>query len=214
MLIVCAGMYRSASTWVFNAAKIIAKKKYPMEVTHGFGPAENPPDKVHVLKIHGWDKWTADKADIILTSHRDLRDVISSFRRMGDDPGLPKNLSDLKQVCASIYHSYRAWREADKCRFDLCYYRFADSGLTIYTRLLCDALDYAPWDLIALRDEIDATRQLKGTAEAHHPETFYHLNHFTNGKAGAWHRELSEEDLALIRAANVPLNCFEEGDHH
>ena len=69
--IACAGIYRSGSTWLFNACRLLSC----------------PDDEV--VKLHAPDD---GEFDLVLTSHRDLRRVAASLWRMyggqeyGNDP--------------------------------------------------------------------------------------------------------------------------------
>ncbi len=90
VVVVAAGMPRSGSTWQYNCARLILKHLGLSNVTTGFVDTESSfffnlmdeeqGSRVFLIKAHRFVVRLAQRADVILTSHRDLRDVFASLR--------------------------------------------------------------------------------------------------------------------------------------
>jgi len=81
-LIVCAGMHRSGSTWLYNVVRycyLNAGYRTYSDAAHQY-KASILAD-VHVVKIHRFDQKLYEKAERIFTTVRDLRDVVASMIR-------------------------------------------------------------------------------------------------------------------------------------
>lgn len=85
-LVVAAGMIRSGSTWLYNIARVLHEtagaKVYGSWVADFNSHSAREADCV-VLKVHEADPTLAERADRVLTAHRDLRDVLRSASDMG-----------------------------------------------------------------------------------------------------------------------------------
>lgn len=85
MLVITAGLFRSGSTWLYNAARHLLRAKHGDGLVAGFiedldrGALCQVP--AALVKIHEFDEDLARRADVILVSHRDLRDVMTSLHR-------------------------------------------------------------------------------------------------------------------------------------
>lgn len=93
-LVICAGPERSGSTWLYNAVRhlysstqvpcdsywihCLSKKKLQERLQEG---------RVVVVKTHkyysDYDDWLFDFSPIVLLTHRDLREVLASYVRVG-----------------------------------------------------------------------------------------------------------------------------------
>ncbi|GAB4821972.1 hypothetical protein N2152v2_009018 [Parachlorella kessleri] len=93
-LIVAAGPERSGSTWLYNALRLIFESaKQPLDaywISHINNAALDArhvgrPSSNHVLiKTHEWSAdWDLNRATHIFITHRDLRQVVQSYRRVG-----------------------------------------------------------------------------------------------------------------------------------
>jgi len=84
MIYVCAGMYRSGSTWLFNAVRLILSSANVPGLAAGWITDKNSllMHENSVVKIHSFDEdLAARNGTIVLTSHRDLRDIVASLNR-------------------------------------------------------------------------------------------------------------------------------------
>lgn len=86
--VVCAGLIRSGSTWQFNAVRIILEMATGKRVTsaHGHNGTEIlrscSAAEVCVMKIHEFDASVLAGSEMVLVSHRDLRDSLLSTALM------------------------------------------------------------------------------------------------------------------------------------
>src|SRR5262245_49638153 len=84
MIYVCAGMYRSGSTWLYNAVRLILAKAEVPGLAAGWIAEKDTllKHKNPVVKTHAFDAdLAACETAVVLTSHRDLRDVLASLHR-------------------------------------------------------------------------------------------------------------------------------------
>lgn len=88
-LIICAGMPRSGSTWLFNAVRLLLKRSH--EQVYGAWiedfnfwkfMREGKRGSALVLKVHSKNSVLEKHSDTVLYSIRDLRDAIPSSMRM------------------------------------------------------------------------------------------------------------------------------------
>jgi len=116
-LVVCAGLPRSGSTRVYNAARLILGHA-------GAGPVlgawiddldlsgdEARAARHVVVKTHAYDEHLAAEADAVLCTHRDLRDVAASMRRVGFAPDDDAALDAIDEALAHA----RRWEAAASC---------------------------------------------------------------------------------------------------
>ena len=85
-LVVCAGMPRSGSTWLYNTVRLIYKKSGASVVAGWIddldvGRACLSAD-VCIVKVHAYNDELARRG-AVLSSHRDIRDVVASAYAMG-----------------------------------------------------------------------------------------------------------------------------------
>src|SRR5210317_631864 len=92
-LILAAGMQRSASTWLYNAARLVLTSSPSVAEKFSCGWIGDwqqiPKQNYMLIKIHEFNKSLADQSKYILYSFRDIRDVIASgMRKFGWIPSL------------------------------------------------------------------------------------------------------------------------------
>jgi hypothetical protein len=87
MIYICAGMPRSGSTWLFNAVRLLLKYAGAPDLAGGYvGQSEELlTHRTAIIKLHPFHPELAARADVILTTHRDLRDVSASMQRHYQD---------------------------------------------------------------------------------------------------------------------------------
>lgn len=86
-MIIVAGLLCSGSTWLFNACRLLSNLP-------GFWIDDWNGSLDCVVKIHYWNEPLSQKAEHILTSHRNLKEVQQSINRRGwsEDKLLLKHL--------------------------------------------------------------------------------------------------------------------------
>lgn len=79
-IIVCAGIMRSGSTWTYNAIRFLLEAQLGTPVYGAWVEDydRNRGGEVHVIKVHEANDELAGRAQAIITSHRDLRDIAAS----------------------------------------------------------------------------------------------------------------------------------------
>lgn len=86
MIVVCAGMYRSGSTWLYNVLRRVMTVNFGADFKAGW--ASNKEETLELLshphclvKTHQYDDILRQQADLVYTSYRDLRDVVISMNK-------------------------------------------------------------------------------------------------------------------------------------
>jgi len=106
--IICAGMHRSGSTWLYNVVRYCFMnagcrtygdyaKKYNASI----------PADVHVLKLHPFKQHYCDRAEHIFTTVRDLRDIVASMIRFNITRPTPRDVAHCTEKL--INREYAAW---------------------------------------------------------------------------------------------------------
>ena len=116
--ILITGMYRSGSTWQFNAVRLLLEE-LTLESINACFISDYKPDpltSVELIKLHNFDQELAGSADLILTSWRNIVDARKSMERVGMNIGEDKFIHNLKQ--------WREWKEVS----NFCSYSIADSS--------------------------------------------------------------------------------------
>ncbi|USN99887.1 MAG: hypothetical protein H6810_04270 [Phycisphaeraceae bacterium] len=193
MLVVVAGMNRSGSTWVYNAARFL--------MTHwGLRPAYagwihdiDLPDKLllgpALIKVHEYHHDLALRADLVLTSHRDLRDVVASMaRKFGVRPDI--------ELATFILDEYLKW--AVHAAYDLRYESLLEDAQRELARLAsvmrprgkpldCRMLERITEELADLPN-----RPVHPGSSGADTVTLMHPGHVTDGRRGGWRSSIDE----------------------
>lgn len=168
-LIMVTGMKRSASTWMYNTARLA----YELEgmLVHGAfvdainRPAANLADVV-VIKTHEFVAPLASLADHILFSLRDEEGQRESMRRFGLQ-------EDLEHHMVALFdHALRWNREADSI------FQF-EWIMRDKLRATREVLDVLGLNTDHAQDVHEAVEALQPPAEGRHPVTLLHAGHRT-----------------------------------
>jgi hypothetical protein len=187
-IILSAGMPRSGSTWLFNAARLLLNNAGRDVGSGWIGDWATLPKKMWLLlKVHDYDPYLVENARIILYSFRDLRDALaSSKRKFGTEPTMAQS---------------RHWLEADR------QWRQQASFVLRYESMLTDATSLITDLTAALQlPEVDSQETLAQIArintpnggDAYDPETLLHPDHITDGRHGTWQDWLAPEFVRQI----------------
>jgi hypothetical protein len=191
MVYVCAGMLRSGSTWLFNSIRLLLKHaELPDFASGAVGQKETLyQHKNALLKIHRFDAELAAEADVILTSHRDLRDVIASMNRK-----FQAELSTADMV--RWVKDYMRW--AQVADYDLHYEQLLVDRLAELKKIAAalqlppETLKRLPYD--AILREIEGEKFEKKYSETlpHDSNNLLHAGHATDGRHGSWKGSIPE----------------------
>jgi hypothetical protein len=197
MIYICAGMPRSGSTWMFNVVRVLLKHAGVPDVAGGYvGQASELLTHQHaIIKLHPFDFELATRADVVLTAHRDLRDVAASMKRH-----YQKNYSAVEMN--EWVKSQVKW--AQYAAYDLHYELLLVDRLA-EIRKIAATLQLPPPILAGLPyetilNEIEGQKFTKkfSEASAYDAVNLLHEGHITDGRHGSWTRVLPPEDVAAI----------------
>jgi hypothetical protein len=112
-LIVCAGIHHSGSTWIYNILRYAfmnAEKKVHAD-QYGKGAFDLKCNaEVYIAKTHLFWPELAEKADIVITSIRDIRDIIASAIRREEILGSATAVSaETQRIIALEYEPWKAY---------------------------------------------------------------------------------------------------------
>jgi len=133
-LVICAGPERSGSTWLYNATRLLfSAAKVPCDSYWMHSLTEEKlrqrlsEGRVVVCKTHEWNdsykKLLVSLNPTVLLTHRDLRGVLGSYRRMGWAYSLPRSYAD----------DHMMWRQ--HCSLDLGFEEFVKDGESALRKL-------------------------------------------------------------------------------
>jgi len=197
MIYVCAGMYRSGSTWLYNAARLILQCAGTPDLGAGWITEKDAilQHQNALIKIHSYDPDLAARADVVLTSHRDLRDVAASLSRKF------KVEFSIKPILETM-QDYLRW--ARIAAYDLHYERLlADKmaelkKVAAVLKLSPSAVAALPFEQIL--SEIEGEHFIEGRATAQRYDTvnLLHEGHVTDGQHGSWKGFVPDEVIRAI----------------
>ena len=199
MIVVVAGMNRSGSTWLYNAARaLLTAWGRPPSVAGWIGDITLPADmsrRVALVKIHQYDIELAQRADLVLTSHRDLRDALASMARKF------KLTPDI-DLATFMLDEYLKW--ARHAAYDLRYESLLDEPareldkLAMVMRPEGPLLDRRTLERIAVELADLPTRPVHPGSSGADRETLMHPGHVTDGSRGGWRATIDEQTAAEI----------------
>jgi hypothetical protein len=186
-IILSAGMPRSGSTWLFNAARLLLRAAGVPELSSGWiGDWSSLPKAERLLlKVHDYDGHLARHAPIILYSYRDIRDALaSSQRKFGTEPTLA--------LARRWLRSDERWRA--KAGVVLRYESMLEDSLQSLCNL-AEALAVPHVDLDEVCAQLRHLERQSATddPDSYNRETLLHPGHVTDGRHGTWAQWLSPE---------------------
>lgn len=195
MNIVMAGMHRSGTTWLFNVLRLLVCEGgncYCVFV-QDFDPRQMR--AVNVVTAHRFDGDLVRMADVLLLTHRDVRDVVASAVRIGIlEPRREVVLSWLDNM---VEWEYERWRPY--ANLDITYWE-AQFDRTTWIRKVAEAIGVTADEARAsrIRDEVETIGLGSRTLERYDPVTHLHPRHVTNGVPGTFGETLSPDIVEAI----------------
>lgn len=188
-LVLSAGMKRSGSTWLFNAARVLLEQQ--LEDASGLSAGwiddvqHLPRKQMNLWKLHEYDQDLVDQSDIILFCFRDLRDVLASQeRKFGSKP----SLSSAK----ALVDSHQAWQaEADltlKYEDMISNTAQALGDLAQVLNVTAAGLGDIEHEITALDFDSPGSKN-----ERYNLKNLYHRGHVTHGGIKTWQDQISPE---------------------
>lgn len=193
-LIIAAGMPRSGSTWLYNAARLLISSIPSMSKDFSFGwvgDIDNiPKTKFMLVKMHDYDSRLVEASSCVLYSYRDIRDAVaSSYRKFRRTPTI--------EVADQFIAQYGKWENVAH------YVMRYESMLTDKENIIEDLKNI----LLLEKNEIDNTEIVRtietlnyqnsgNKNEIYHTTNLYHRDHITDGRHGSWKDTL---DISLVK---------------
>lgn len=194
-MVVCAGLLRSGSAWLYNTARLAMAARGPVYAgpDHLYDPADPRPQ--HLIKAHGFRADLCERADRILITRRDLRDIAASAVRVGLVDGELGVVGLSDQVVAA----HRRWRP--HCAAEIVFEQMiADRPGA--TAQVVDALFDDPksvsLDCAVLSDAVEAIEPPLRERGSHDPLTLMVPGHVTDGRAGRYDQTLPRKWIEVI----------------
>lgn len=171
-LILAAGLPRSGSTALFNAARLLLEA-VGRPLTSGWIDDVTPPVQSTVLlKVHEWHPELARRADVVLTCHRDLRAVARSLAAIG---WLWPGDQAIDHI-AHVVQLHEHW--SGQAALDLHYETMILDWEEVATRVaLVLGIDPGTVDLTAVAREVAELRTEIPAEREHDPLTLMHKDH-------------------------------------
>ncbi|WP_152639890.1 sulfotransferase domain-containing protein [Sphingobium bisphenolivorans] len=225
-IVLCAGLPRSSSTWLYNVVISLYRTKY--EVTGIFSDIYLEDfdnfdfyKRKLVIKSHSPSKELVDyvisRNGKIFASVRDPRDCVVSLMQAFKFTK-EQAISMLEHSCDAIYSTL-----SSQCDFILRYEDYVDKSdivVNLARELSCELSEQCAHAIAAdfsaskVRSEI-ATLEAQGIINSSNPaeswtkESHWHPNHIGDGKVGKYIDELSDLDNFIISKKNRELmNSF------
>lgn len=182
---------------MFNTVRLLLKYAGAPDIAGGYGSEREGvlTHRTAIVKIHPFEAELAAQADVILTSHRDLRDVAASMHRH-----YQREFST-----ASMNHWVRDHiRWAQCAAYDMHYERLLTDKLSevkkiaTFLKLPPKTLDQLPYE--AILREIEGEKFVSPLSESTEYDTvnLLHRGHITDGRHGSWKNIVPEEFVATI----------------
>lgn len=195
-LILCAGMPRSGSTWLYNALRSLlslGRRKFYACWIEDFVPANVGDADTVLLKVHHPDPPLALRADSVFSSHRDVRDVAAS----GVSMGWASDVGSIVQFARTAVACHSFW--AERAELDVSYEDIVNEpGKTIHgiaSRLNIEIDDERLDQIVSELSAAEGPRE-----GSYDPVTLMHPNHRNDGRPQRWRNTLSEPVRAAIEA--------------
>lgn len=201
-IVLAAGIPRSGSTWLYNVARLLLASRFGSAYACWIDDLDETAlaaADAAVVKLHEPCDALADRATVVMTTHRDLRDIAVSLRSLNGAE------FDDAQMIASAAHA-RALHDhwSSRAKLDLAYRDIATSPAS-QVRRVGEALGLMV-DEDDAREIVDAVDELPSPTDRrlkHDPTSLLHVNHRTDGRPGRWRGELSDETAEAITSAGI-----------
>lgn len=192
-LILCNGMQRSGSTWLFNVVRLIVSENTAASEFAAGWHLDSPTLKaVSVLKVHGVRMDLLSRARIVLYSYRDIRDAIASRRRIWGTPPTMELANAWVSECDFF---------EDRADFVMRYESMITDPTGTVSQV-ANTLGYSV-DSQSIVEQVAALPNPGEGHGVHHPVSLLHRGHVTNGKPMQFREELPDSLLAEIERVHA-----------
>jgi len=182
VLILAAGMERSASTWLYNAARLLISNSPELALHFSYGWIGDwnqiPKKNIMLIKVHDFNKPLVDKSKCILYSYRDIRDVIASCQRKF-------NMTPSLELADNLVVKHENWMKVADfiMRYETMLHKKEDIVAD-----LARLFGFANVDPAEIIESIDGLNyKSEGDKNNMYNMTnLYHDGHITDGRHGSW----------------------------
>lgn len=200
-LVLCAGIPRSGSTWLYNAVRLSLEAADGGEV-YGTWVADYDPATAascHVIKIHDPCPQLAAAADRVLTSRRDLRDVAASVRARG----WARTDDELIEFLKHVVEIHGFWKA--RSIYEVVYERMIDHRPQVIAEV-AEVLGLAlARDRVIRVDEQIRRLRHDDAGQPYDKVSLLHRGHVGPGRPGAYAEVL---DQRLVRRINEQFGSW------
>ncbi|MDD8059335.1 sulfotransferase domain-containing protein [Shewanella metallivivens] len=193
-LILIATMPRSGSTWLFNCVREIHKSKkldfYSCWIDD-YSPSN--PSKIHIVKVHSPEHRLSSQADVIISTRRDIRNVLVSLMRMGWIEN--EETTVLKEAARLVDSVHPFWK--NKSNFEIEYTRILNEPNNLVDEV-CSVLEIES-DKATVDDVLHFLAETKAPTK-YDKETQLHPNHISSMKTD-FRSELSPDIVNKIEVS-------------
>ena len=198
MKIVCAGMHRSGSTWLFNVVRVIFMENKATIYScfaNKYDPENDAP--FHIVKAHQFKQNIRDGANCIFTTCRDLRDVAASAVRRNLVENTPESVERyLKEI---VEREYEPWHRVSN--YEVKYEEMYQQKPIVISKIAKKLGVYA--------DPVKVAKTVESLSIPSDPGGFdettqLHYNHITNGIPNNYSITLSKGVIATINLKFSP----------
>lgn len=210
VLVLAAGMPRSASTWLYNAVRLLITSSPSMSRQFSCGWIGDwrklPKRRYMLLKIHGYNETLVNQSESIVYSYRDIRDVMASrLRKFGRAPSI--------EFADSLIRQYEQWMGV--AEIVMRYESMLIDKESIINQL-ARLLDLQDIDSETLLERMrHLSYESPGSKSAvYHSTNLYHKGHITDGRPGSWKgildvdfvKQVEERHLKWFEQCGYPLD--------
>ncbi len=166
-----AGSYRSGSTWMFNAVRLLAEESGLSTATgewNEFRGLDLPEVDVLIVKEHRYFQELADIADVVFTSRRNWADVEKSYTRFTGIEATPGQV-------AAWRVNLRRWQESRAHKYCMAYNLLASDPEGAFN----DIAMHTPAARLHKACAWAKLQAIRSPAKGYDPVTFMFHNHIT-----------------------------------
>ena len=193
--ILCAGMHRSGSTWLFNAIRLIYICNNDSVYSYFFSeydPKEGQNASIHVAKTHQFnDVLTTRDYDYIFTTCRDLRDLAASAVRKGmiDNRTRPI-IKFLRKVLSEEYDAWSCYSD-----MEIVYEEMMENDIEIIKKIAQFLnIDVDPASVSRAVNSLPFPKK----GEDYFRDTQLHYQHITSSTPDSYKLTLSKRTIRII----------------
>ena len=198
-LILATGMLRSGSTWLFNVCRLLLE---PRPNTYScwiddYDEILASKAQTVLVKLHAPDVALAERADVIVTSFRDLRDVAASVL----DMGWFSKTAELTKCAMSARYCDEFW--SDHANLRIGYHEIIKDPKLV-THILANTLGVKA-EQSSIENVLVDINNMKPNIESgylHDKTNLLHIKHKLDGRPGSWPERLSLEASQIIEEEN------------